>query len=207
MTEQERKISFLLGNADKKVGVIVMASGISKRFGENKLFAQLGGQTLLEIVCRKAESAMFADKLVLTRTPGAAEYCHGKDIPVVLHDLPDRNEAIRLGVEKLSGCDAILFLQCDQPLVSGDSIGRLVMSWIDNGFKGIHRLAFNGEPGSPVLFSEEYYRELKQLPAKKGGAYIARNHPDEVYLINAESALEMKDIDTKEDLEFIQKSI
>lgn len=191
----------------KAVGAIVMASGVSKRFGTNKLFAQLGGKTLLEIACEKLSNSRFSRVLVLTRTEEASEYCKNIGVPVILHNYPGRNEAVRLGVKEMDGTDAIIFLQCDQPLLTEKSINNLISSWESSDFSGIHRLSFDGVEGSPVLFSKEYYEELKNLPEKKGGSFIIHSHTDSVHLVSAQSADEMKDIDTKEDLENIQQSM
>ena len=61
-------------------------------------------------------------------------------------------------------------------------------------------MAFGETPGTPILFANKYFEELKILPEKKGGGYIVRKYPDEVSLVFAQSAKELYDIDTKEDL-------
>ena len=59
--------------AVNKIGIVVMASGWSRRFGENKLLANFQGRALisyiLDTVCDKEvrESGLFDRPMVVTR--------------------------------------------------------------------------------------------------------------------------------------------
>ena len=57
----------------------------------------------------------------------------------------------------------------------------------------------------PALFGKAYYRELKNLPEGKGGAFILRNHLMDVEEIQVSDEWELFDVDTKEDLEELKK--
>lgn len=194
---------------DKKIniGCIIMASGISRRFGENKLLAEIGGRTLIERILDATDGDCFDERIVMTRSPEVEEICRLRGIKAVLHELPGRNDAIRLAVEIMEGSadvDGCIFCPCDQPLLRKETIEKIAGSFSDAGC-GIHRLSFEGEPGAPVLFGREFFEELKELPEKQGGSWLIERYKDEVVLIEASDASELMDADTKSDLEALKK--
>ena len=76
-----------------------MASGLGKRFGSNKLMASFHGAPLIHLVLDVTGSVpLFADRLVVTRSREVHDYCQSLGIPVLIHTLPNRNEALCLGL-------------------------------------------------------------------------------------------------------------
>ena len=78
-----------------------------------------------------------------------------------------------------------------------------------NSFKlknrGIKRLFYNEKRGAPILFGKEYFSELSNLPLKCGGSYLVKKYFKEVELVSASDAIELYDIDTYEDYEWLVK--
>ena len=200
--------------SDLRIGCVLMASGMGKRFGSNKLLATYKGRTLFSCACAIAASVPFSKICVITRHPEIATLCQKRALPFVLHDKTDRNEVVALGVSTLLSntndtpdaalLDGILFLPCDQPCIRPTSMKRLC-----SAFSGqpdhICRLSYTnaaGEtiPGSPVLFPRQFFQELQNLPPKKGGSFLAKKYPLQVTYVPAEDPLELFDIDTPEDL-------
>lgn len=180
-----------------------MASGLSARFGSNKLLAEFGNKKLIEIIIENTESLFGDNRFVLTRTQEVFELCQSREIPVLFHNLQNRNEAVKLGVERMKDCDACVFCASDQPLLQRDSIERLIKEFEKKG-KGIYRLAFDNKVGNPILFTKEYYTELADLPEKRGGSYLAERYPKDVTLVEASSKWELVDVDRPDDLEFLK---
>ena len=180
------------------VGCVIMASGISKRFGENKLLIDFQGETLIERVLNLTEGDPFARRIVITRTKAVESLCKERGCEVILHEFPGRSDAVRLGMEQMMDMDGCLFCPCDQPFLQRKSLNRMVGKFI-YGEKKIFQLGYEEVKGAPVLFSKEYFEELCQLPERSGGSYVIKKHPEEVDVIEAESAMELWDMDTKED--------
>lgn len=181
------------------VGCIIMASGISKRFGENKLLVDFQGETFIERVLRLTEGTLFTKRVVVTRTKEVEELCTERGIEVILHEYPGRGDAIRLGTERMADMDACVFCPCDQPLLKRESLENLVNSFCNDTNK-ILRLAWKESPGSPVLFPKEYYPELMSLPSEKGGSHLLKKYSGNIGFVQVTGKDELKDIDTKEDL-------
>ncbi len=193
-----------LDGMHRKVGCVIMASGMSVRFGESKLFAELNGKTFLQRILETTEG-IFAKRVIVTRNVEAAEYCRGKGADVILHELPDRSDTVRLGTGAMEDMDGIVFCACDQPMLRRESLMKL-----RNAFsfeqKPLLRLTYGDKLGMPALFGKEYIDELKNLPKGKGGSYILKKHEEKVEYIQVADELELFDVDTKEDLEIIRKN-
>ena len=203
---KERQDVYLvdLDNFQKKVGCVIMASGLSSRFGENKLFAELNGKSFLERVLELTEG-IFTKRVVVTRSVDAAAYCKKKNIDVLLHELPFRSDTVRLGTAYLEDMDAIVFCPCDQPLLQRESLMKLRNAYSYEN-KDLLRLAYGEKIAMPALFGKQYYKELKRLPEGKGGAYVLKQYESQTECIPVSDEFELCDVDTKEDLEELKKS-
>ena len=188
-----------------KIGCIIMASGLGKRFGSNKLLQEFGGTTLLQRIL-ESTADLFDKRTVVTRSEEVKQFCRKNHVEVICHDLPNRNQAVKLGTEQMEDMDGCIFCPCDQPFLKRESLERLRISF-EHKKSGIHRLVYEAEEGSPVLFGKEYFRELQELPLKSGGSYLAEKYPEKVVKIEALSREELLDIDTKEDLEKLRMYI
>ena len=83
------------------VGCVIMASGLSRRFGTNKLLADFCGQPML---CRAFDATAtpgIAARIVVTRSEEVQALCRAQGVPVLLHSLPGRNDTVRLGLSAL----------------------------------------------------------------------------------------------------------
>lgn len=177
-----------------RIGCVVMASGMSRRFGRNKLLEKIGGRTFIETVLDRTEG-IFDRRVVLTRTPEVRTVCFERGVNVHLHDREYRSEAVAMGVEMMKDMDGCLFCPCDQPFLKRESIEKLAEEFRRGG-KGIYRLGNR----SPVLFSKEYYDELMNLGRNEGGRTLADRHPDDVRIVPADER-ELADVDTQDDLD------
>lgn len=184
-----------------RTGCVIMASGMGKRFGGNKLMADFHGKPLF-LRAVDATEGLFDERVVVTRHEDVAEVCRNLGIPVVLHDLPHRSDTVRLGLEAVGDVDCCLFCPGDQPLLRRRTVEILLENW--RLFRRyIFRPCFDDTPGSPVLFPRWTFPELRILPEGKGGGYVIRNHPDEVHTVQVPTAFELTDADTPEMLELL----
>lgn len=179
-----------------KMGCVIMASGLSKRFGGNKLTADFHGEPMIMRILDATEG-IFTRRIVVTRHPEIVEICNGRGIDVILHGLPDRSDTIRLGLETIGDVDGCMFCPSDQPLLKKETIEALVTAAAhDKG--SIWRPCFGENPGAPVLFPRWAFDQLMHLPLGKGGGYIARMYPERVRMIPVGSEYELMDADDRE---------
>lgn len=183
----------------KKVACVIMASGLGKRFGSNKLLAEFQGKSLIRRVLDLTED-LFEARIVVTRSTEVEQICRDREIPVIFHELPDRSDTVRLGVEQITDMDACIFCPCDQPLLQRESIKKMLETY-EQGEKSIVRLGYEEKVGAPVLFDRRYFEQLRHLPQHNGGSYVMKQVPQEVQVSQAATEWELFDIDTEENLQ------
>ena len=180
-------------------GCVIMASGLGKRFGGNKLMADFRGKPLLEWILDTTDG-LFAERVVVTRHKEVETLCHRRDIPVILHDLPHRSDTIRLGLDSMGdSVSSCLFCPGDQPLLSRETLEVLLLSAAANP-ETIWQLSYENTPSAPSLFPSWAFAELKALPEGKGGSVLTKQYADRVRHVPAQSRYECFDVDSPEDL-------
>ena len=186
-----------------RVGCVIMASGLGKRFGSNKLMADFRGEPLF-LQALRASEGLGTCRVVVTRHEEVARLCRQRNVRVILHDLPHRSDTVRLGLEALGDLEGCLFLPADQPLLRRETVEALVASWKEHP-QSILRPVCLDRPGAPVLFPAWAFPELRTLPQGKGGGWVIRQHPGQIIPMPIEDPLELADADTPEALEFLRQ--
>ena len=134
----------------QRIGCILMASGLSQRYGKNKLLELLDGR---EIILHTADRLIEAglQPLTVTRSPDVKVLLDREGIACVLHDGPLKSDTIHRGLENLpSDTAGFLFMPADQPLVRSASLRRMAVQFFRNSGRAV-RLCFGQTPGSPVI--------------------------------------------------------
>ena len=187
-----------------KIGCVIMASGMARRFGSNKLLHDFHGEPMMVRILRSTARCDFAQRLVVTRHPEVQAICQDENVPCLLHDLPRRSDTVRLGVEKLletePNLDGILFAASDQPCLTAASIQNLLHAFEANPHF-IYRLCWEDTMGNPVIFPRSVFDELLNLPEGKGGGAVIKAHPELVQTVSALDEKELIDCDTPEILQ------
>lgn len=210
------------------IGCVIMASGLGRRFGGNKLLAGVGGKSLIEWALEQTQG-LFAGRVVVTRHEEIAEMCGERGVDCVLHQFGGRNDTVRLGVSFLQeyaarrkgmmagylSCPAnqplltrtngtlagYLFCPADQPFLTRETVEVMLLEFGGReAAVDIVRPCSKGTPGAPILFGADYAEELKTLPQGKGGSYLARKYPQRVRRVEV-AERELWDVDTEEDLQ------
>lgn len=182
----------------KTVGCVIMASGLGKRFGGNKLMASFRGQPMIARILA-ATDGIFDRRVVVTRHEDVAAFCREQGVEVILHNLPNRNDTVRLGLEAVGNMDGCLFCPGDQPLLKRDTVEALVSAWQAEP-EFIWRTVCGDQPGAPILFPQWAFAELRTLPEGRGGAVLAKKYPERVRLHPVRDRLELIDVDARETL-------
>lgn len=128
-----------IDNIFSSISCIIMASGMSKRFGTNKLLASFNNNTLFENAINISHFVSFGKTLAVTRHDELVQICEREHIHCIKHNMPYRNDMVRLGVSHIlkethrhkSCCtQGILFLPSDQPLITKTSLQLLCLLFI-----------------------------------------------------------------------------
>ena len=186
-----------------KIGCVIMASGLGKRFGGNKLMADFGGKPMI-LRALQASEALKTHRVVVTRHQDVADLCQDLGVAVVLHDLPHRSDTVRLGLEALGDVDACMFLPADQPLLQPETVELLVSHW-EADQQSILRPSCEETPGSPVIFPAWTFPQLRSLPEGTGGGWVMKRDPERVKTVPISDPYELMDADTPETLAMLKR--
>lgn len=183
-----------------KIACIILASGVGRRFGANKLLTAIDGAPMLQHILDISQG-LFAKCIVVTRHKEVAEICAQQQIPCLLHDKPYLSDTVRLGtsyIQQLPQAEGLLFAVADQPLLQQASLIRLAESFLAQPQK-IHRLYYKETPGNPIIFPARFADELQQLPQDKGGSVLTKKYPELLVKVPVQDINELLDIDTQQD--------
>jgi molybdenum cofactor cytidylyltransferase len=181
---------------------IVLAAGASRRFGSPKQLIRVDGHSLLQRAIAHA-SGIFGSAVTVVLGAHAAE---------IAETLPSGNagtlinrnwqegvaSSIRIGVQRLPGaCDGVMLMLADQPLVSGETLNRLVTAWRRQP-RQIIASRYGSVTGVPAIFPRWCFGDLTALRGDQGARIVIRRYADHVVrLAHPEAAV---DIDYPEDL-------
>ena len=194
-------------NAEKKkrLGCVVMAAGNARRFGQNKLAAQLDGRSLILRTLQAVPAEQFHAVVVVTQYPEIISLAKEFHFASVYNPHPDYgiSHTIELGLTQLANCDGAAFLVSDQPLLRRTSVAALAEFWQEHPNR-IVALGHNGVRGNPCIFPARFFCELMELEEDHGGNNVIRNHEKDLllYEVNEE---QLADVDTPDAMEYLKK--
>ena len=187
--------------------LILMAAGNAKRFGKNKLQAEIDGKPMyrhiLEHLGRyKTAYPEDCDLVVVSQFRNILEETEHLGGKAIENDRPEDgiSRTIRLSLEGLPAKDdeAAVFFTADQPYLTYDTVERfLLQAAVEE--KGILSARSGLGMGNPVSFDKKYYGELRALKDDEGGRLVALAHENDTAWFEADD-LEMRDIDRPGDV-------
>ena len=101
-----------------QIGCVLMAAGLGRRFGGNKLTqAAPDGVSLIECALAAIPGEKLARVVVVTQYPEIEKLTKKYGFTSLENPHPEvgQSESIRIGLGALSDCDAVMFQVADQP--------------------------------------------------------------------------------------------
>lgn len=190
----------------RQYGIVVLAAGLSKRYGGNKLLEERvpessdeAGKPLYEAMLDKLLDFGDCIRAVVTRFEEVEAAAGRRGMLVVRNERPELgiSYSLKLGLEsclekspKLRG---VLFAVCDQPYLKPVTIERI----LEEGFShpgAIVCAGHAGRRGNPALWDRLYFEELRKLAGDTGGRQLIRKYPERVWLVEC-GEKELRDVD------------
>ena len=188
-----------------KIDLILLASGNSIRFKGNKLLTPVNNKPMYMNVIEKILKLNFNKIILVTQYKEIKEELSKYTIQVVMNENSELgiSHSIKLGINKDVDADAYMFMVCDQPFISLESLEKLIDGFIRSN-KGMACVEHNGSLENPTIFSKKYKNELLSLNGDIGGKSIIKKHPDDLEKVKIIHEVELIDIDTREELELLR---
>lgn len=185
---------------------IILASGFSRRMGEDKLLLKIDDESIIERVVKASVSSNL-DKIVLVYRKDEVEKI-GKEygIRTIHNENPDlgQSQSMKIGIRESGESEAYMFIVGDQPFLTKELINRLIEEYKEGEFPIVIPY-FNGDRSMPMIMSSKYKEELLNVEGDKGGRNIVKDNPLKVKKVHIEDKKIVMDLDTPEDFEMISK--
>ena len=136
------------------IHVIVLAGGAGRRFGSNKLLADLNGLPLVMHTPLRLQRAGGFDVTVVTCHEEVKKLCGEAGIACLFSQLcrEGLSGSVRAAARSLKdrGCEAALFCSGDQPFLTPDLLRGFYASWQTSG-KGDDLMTLEGDAGGRAV--------------------------------------------------------
>lgn len=180
---------------------IVLAAGLARRMGRQKLLLQLQGKAVVRWAVERL-APHVDDVVVVTGQDDAAvrEALAGLSARFAVNPTPQAGQgsSIAVGVAALKPWTRVVLIALgDQPRVPDPVVPALLDAFARGG-KAIVAPVYRGTQGTPVLFAAELFPELKQLTGDVGARAIVNGAPERVERVLFDLPMP-PDVDTPED--------
>lgn len=200
---------------NKKVAGIILAAGCGSRMGKAKQLLPFGRTTLLGRVMDTVQSAGL-DCVVLVLGFKAGQIRRALDLTRLEQARPNQARPDRTGIQVIDNLDwhkgqsfsvaaglkalppdmdGVLFLLGDQPLVTVQTIHRLVSEFQATSH-WIVAPCYKGQRGNPVLVASPLFDRLKQPAGDAGARILFEEFRHRMYCLDVDDPGILKDVDT-----------
>ncbi len=181
---------------------ILLAAGLSKRMGVQKLLLPFGESTVVETVLENMLEADFSEIIAVF----SQEVCDalgelGEGILTAVNPAPERGQSSSLAIalEMLPDGEDFCIMLGDLPLVGKDEMVKLKESFLCMpADRTVFTPCRNGVFGHPMFYHAIWKERFKAAQGDAGGRNILREHKDEIMTAETPDC-HFRDIDTPDD--------
>jgi CTP:molybdopterin cytidylyltransferase MocA len=188
-----------------RTAAVILAAGTASRFGSAKVFARLGGRTLVDRVIDAAEAAGLGEVVVVLGPSSDDEASADlRRVRVVRNDRPQEglSSSVRIGLAALGAeVAAAVLLLGDQPLVSPTVIRALLRAEVPAGRSIVVPRYAGGGGQNPTLVLRPAWSLAADLTGDRGFGPLIGAHPELIVEVAADGS--NPDVDTPADLALV----
>lgn len=176
---------------------VVLAAGLSRRMGTDKLLLSVEGQPMYRHTLRLA-AALTADlRIVVTNNGQIAQ--EAETMGFIAVPSPRAAEgmgfSVAAGTAALGAAQTAVFLNADQPFLRAETVEVLLETGARTGKIIVPEV--DSAPCSPCVFPRRFFPELSMLSGAQGGKAVWKCHAEETMLVPCD-AESFCDVDTRE---------
>lgn len=192
----------------KEFSAVILAAGVSRRLGFNKLTVKINGESVIRKATLPFLAAGIGKVFVVTGIESedireefagfAVEYIKNKDY------LLGMSTSVKASLPYIIADEGVFFHLGDKPFLEKEMIYHMINTYRENRKKIIVPV-FNDEKGHPVLMNASLYsEEIRSLQGDRGLREIIEKHMEDVIFIKGNEGA-LFDIDTNEDVERLKE--
>lgn len=186
---------------------IILAAGLSRRMGTDKLLLNIGGVPVIERVIASACKSRLGEIILVCSNEATVSIGRRHGVKIVFNNAPElgQSHSVRLGVENsCQSSDGFMFLVGDQPFIDESTINELIESFTPEIYSAVVPL-YNGERGNPVIFDSRLRDRLLSLSGDSGGRVLLEELQGSIITVGFDDRKPGMDIDTREEYEEVIK--
>lgn len=188
------------------ISLVVLAAGLSTRFGENKMLYPIDGEPMVRKVVKTALSSSVDEVVVVVGFEAQKVKAALNDLNCKLVENPayatgGQSSSVRCGVKAIrEDAEAVVILPADVAFIEAKVIDMVVEKHKVEKPK-IVVASYNSRPGHPILFDRSLIPEILAIDeAGYGLKAVVNRHRSEVVYVEAGTPDVLLDIDRKTDL-------
>lgn len=183
------------------LAIAILAAGASRRMGRPKQLLSYNGTSLVQHAIDIAKETRQTPVLLVV---GANEkevlaQIQAEGVTIVRNEEWEEGMASSIRAAVLEVKDrarAIMFLNCDQPLLTSASLNALIDRFRPPEYSLV-AAEYGGVAGSPAIFDAGFFNELLELKGDVGAKSIIKMHEGQVAKVETPNA--DIDVDTESD--------
>jgi ygfJ family molybdenum hydroxylase accessory protein len=185
------------------LSIIILASGLSKRMGQNKLLMDFKGKKMYQHCINSVKKSDIRQKIVVSAYDEILEYAENMDDFTIVkneNQTLGQSQSIKMGIAKVKPCLGLVFLPSDMPFITDVFLNKVCDFFMqDTSFIVVPR--FEGKNSMPTIFPFSLYDELSNISGDIGGRNIIKANLSKVRYFDVSEGHILQDIDTMEELE------
>lgn len=183
------------------VSAVILAAGLGRRMGRQKLLLRLGKNTVIERVADAALASKVNEVVVVLgyQADHVAEVLGERPVRLVTNPVYSLGQSTSLiaGAKAVDpGVGAVMIILGDQPLLSPALINRLVDFYNSSNFPIVRPVSIKGNPCHPVIFDKRLVPELLNLKGDTGAREVVSRYSRQLGLVPVGDEVELLDADT-----------
>jgi len=184
-----------------KIAAVILAAGLSSRMGRNKLVAEVDGKPLVRHVAEAALASGAHPVVVVTGSDATALETALAGVAVTTVRNPDFQKGLSAslicGLNAVpDDCNGAVVLLGDMPGISAPVIDKLIAAFSPEEDRAICVATFEGKRGNPVLWSRQFFADIRKLEGDVGARALILENADLVCEVEADDESPLLDIDT-----------
>jgi molybdenum cofactor cytidylyltransferase len=185
--------------------VLILAAGMSVRFGAPKLIQPIGGTPLLQRVINEAMLSDAMDTILVVGHEWDRLLMHVDTHYARVVINPNYSKGMANSLQ--AGIKAVPpeFLGCVVAMGDQPFVGRRLINSLMKKFLRVRPLAvmteYDGVKATPVLLSRDLFAQVMRLRGDKGAKSLLLRYKDRVSCVSLKNQVGLIDVDTSSDLE------
>lgn len=189
---------------------VILASGLSKRMGTQKLLLPFKEHTIIEEVIKNTQSSDLDEVVIVFGEPRDVFMdISNKHNVLGLYNknyLLGQSQSIIKGIEFSESVEAFMFVLGDQPFITKEVINKIIDVYKNNPMNIIVPI-HQGKKGNPVLFPRIFINELRRITGDRGGSQIISKYKNKVKYFEIKTESILFDIDERVDYNRAKKMV